>query len=97
MLRSLQDLQFGTKHGYLSRLTPNYPNWGQGQDCTYCWKVWAWEAEDDLEAADREGLQRVDPHDRDNWRSGVRSAMCAASQLPGRRPTVMDIAPVPVR
>ena len=37
------------------------------------------------------------PHDRDNWRSGVRSAMRAASQLPGRRPTVVDIAPVPAR
>ena len=58
------------------------------------------EAQDDLEAADREGLQRVElsaiyPHDRDTWRSGVRSAMCAASQLPGRGPTVLDIAPVP--
>ena len=60
------------------------------------------EAQDDLEAADREGLQRVelsaiDPHDRDTLRSGVRSAMCAASQLPGRGPTVLDIAPVPAR
>ena len=26
----------------------------------------------------------IDPHDRDIWRSGVRSAMRAASQLPGR-------------
>ena len=25
-----------------------------------CWKAWAWEAQDDLEAADREGLQRVE-------------------------------------
>ena len=29
-------------------------------------------------------LSAIDPHDRDTWRSGVRSAMCAASQLPGR-------------
>ena len=29
----------------------------------------------------------IDPHDRDTWRSVVRSAMRAASQLPGRGPT----------
>ena len=40
-------------------------------------------------------LAAIDPHDRDTWRSGVRSAMRAASQLPGRRPTVVDIAHVP--
>ena len=40
-------------------------------------------------------LLAIDPHDRDTWRSGVRSAMLAASQLPGRGPTVVDIAPVP--
>ena len=40
-------------------------------------------------------LSAIDSHDRDTWRSGVRSAMRAASQLPGRGPTVMDIAPVP--
>ena len=39
-------------------------------------------------------LAAIDPHDRDTWKSGVRSAMCAASQLPGRGPTVVDIAPV---
>ena len=40
-----------------------------------------------MEAADRERSQSVeafDPHDRHTSRSGVRSAMCAASQLPGR-------------
>ena len=37
----------------------------------------------------------TDPHDRDTWRSGVRSAMRAASQLPGRGPTVVDMAPIP--
>ena len=42
-------------------------------------------------------LSAIDPHDRDTWRSGVRSAMCAPSQLPGRGPTVVDIAPVPAR
>ena len=29
-------------------------------------------------------LSAVNPHDRNMWRSGVRSAMCAASQLSGR-------------
>ena len=40
-------------------------------------------------------LSGIDPHDRDTWRSGVRSAMHAANQLPGRGSTVVDIAPVP--
>ena len=40
-------------------------------------------------------LSAITPHDRDTWRSSVRSAMRAASQLPGRGPTVVDIAPVP--
>ena len=31
------------------------------------------------------------PHDRHTWRSGVRSAMRAASQLPGRGPTDVDL------
>ena len=38
-------------------------------------------------------LSAIDPHDRNTWRSGVRSAMRAASQLPGRGPTVVDMAP----
>ena len=51
-----------------------------------------------MEAADREGLQRVEalainPHDRHTWRSGV--TMCAASQLSGKGPTDVDFAPVP--
>ena len=37
-------------------------------------------------------LSAIDPNDRDTWRSGVRSAMSAASQLPGRGPSVVDIA-----
>ena len=40
-------------------------------------------------------LSAIDPHDRDTWRSVVRSAMPAASQLPGRGPTVVDMAPLP--
>ena len=42
-------------------------------------------------------LSTIDPHDTDSWRSGVRSAMRAASQLPGRVPTVVDMAPIPAR
>ena len=42
-------------------------------------------------------LSAIDPHARDTWRSGVKSAMHAASQLPRRGPTVVDIAPVPAR
>ena len=37
-------------------------------------------------------LSAIDPHDRDSWRSGVRSAMRAASQLPGRGPTVVEMS-----
>ena len=40
-------------------------------------------------------LSAIDFHDRHTWRSGVRSAMCAARQLPGRGPTDVDVAPVP--
>ena len=40
-------------------------------------------------------LSAIDPNDRYTWRSDVRSAMHAASQLPGRRPTDVDFAPVP--
>ena len=41
-------------------------------------------------------LSAIDPHDRDR-RSGVRSAMRAASQLPRRGPIVVDTAPIPAR
>ena len=37
----------------------------------------------------------INPYDRRTWRSGVRSAMRAASQLSGRGPTDVDVAPVP--
>ena len=43
-------------------------------------------------------LLAIDPHDTDDrhtWRSGVRAAMHAASQLPGRGPTGVDAASVP--
>ena len=40
-------------------------------------------------------LLAINPHDRHTWRSGVRSAMRAASQLSGRGPTNVDVAPVP--
>ena len=42
-------------------------------------------------------LSAINPHDRHTWRSGVRSAMRAASQLSGRGPTDVDVAPVPAR
>ena len=38
-------------------------------------------------------LTTVDPQERNTWRSGVRSAMPAASQLPGKGPTDVDDAP----
>ena len=40
-------------------------------------------------------LTTVDPQERSVWRSGLRSAMRAASQLPGRGPTNVDDAPAP--
>ena len=42
-------------------------------------------------------LSALSPHDRNMWRSGVRSAMRAASQLSGRGPTDMVVAPVHAR
>ena len=42
-------------------------------------------------------LSAINPHDRRTWRSGVRSAMRAVSQLSGRGPTDVDVAPVPAR
>ena len=40
-------------------------------------------------------LATVNPQERSTWRSGVRSAMPAASQLPGRGPIDVDDAPAP--
>ena len=40
-------------------------------------------------------LSAIDPHHGHTLRSGVRSAMHAASQLPGKGPTDVDGAPVP--
>ena len=42
-------------------------------------------------------LSAINLHDRNTcmWRSGVRSAMHAASQLSERGPTDVDVAPVP--
>ena len=36
----------------------------------------------------------VDTQERSTWRSGVRSAMRAGSQLPGRGPTEMWVVPM---
>ena len=40
-------------------------------------------------------LMTVDPQERSTWRSGVRSAMRAASHLPGTGPTDVGHAPAP--
>ena len=40
-------------------------------------------------------LTTVDHQERSTWRSCVRSAMSAASQLPGKGPTDVDDAPAP--
>ena len=40
-------------------------------------------------------LTTVDLQERSTWRSGVRSAMRAASQLPRKGPTDVDDAPAP--
>ena len=40
-------------------------------------------------------LTTVDPQETSTWRSGVRSAMLAASQIPGKGPTDVDDAPAP--
>ena len=42
-------------------------------------------------------LSAINPHDRNIWRSEVRYAMRAASQLSGRGPTDVDVASVPAR
>ena len=42
-------------------------------------------------------LTTVDPQERSTWRSGVRFAMRAASQLPGKGPTDVDDVPAPAR
>ena len=39
-------------------------------------------------------LLDIDPHDRHTWTSFVRSAMHAASQIPGRGPTDVAVAPI---
>ena len=41
-------------------------------------------------------LSAINPHDRHTWRSGV-SVQRAASQLSGRGPTGVAVAPVPAR
>ena len=40
-------------------------------------------------------LETLDSQERSTWRSDVRSAMHAASQLPGKGPTDVDDAPAP--
>ena len=40
-------------------------------------------------------LSAINSHNRNMWRSGVRSAMRAASQLSGRGLTDVEVVPVP--
>ena len=42
-----------------------------------------------------ETQREVDPCNRDVWRSNVRSAMLAATQLPGGKGTDLNGAPAP--
>ena len=59
------------------------------------------EAQANMEETDKDcrewKLTTVDPQERSTWRSGVRSAMLEASQLPGEGPTDVDVAPAPAR
>ena len=57
--------------------------------------MWAREAQDDMEDTYRERPSRVETQrgcDRDVWRSNVRSAMRAASQVPGGETTDLEDA-----
>ena len=60
-------------------------------------RVLAKEAKDDIDDTYRERppcvetQREVDPCDRDVWRSNVRSAMHAASQLPGGSPLMLVV------
>ena len=61
------------------------------------WKVWAWEAQNDMEAADREGLQRAEALGyQPSWKTYLEiwCEVCHAcrSQLCGRGPTDVDVA-----
>ena len=59
--------------------------------------MWVKEAKDDIEQTYRERPSRVktqrevDPCNRDVWRSNVRSAMRAASQIPGGGPLMLMV------
>ena len=50
-----------------------------------------WKQQTERDRRERK-LSTIGPHDRNIWRSGVRSAMRTASQLPG---TVVDMTPIP--
>ena len=58
------------------------------------WPKMTWKQLTERDCREWKGLA-INPHDRHTWRSGVRSAMRAASQLSGRGPTDVDVAPVP--
>ena len=54
-----------------------------------------WKQLTDRDCREWKKLLAINPHDRHTWRSGVRSAIRAASQLSGRGPTDVDVASVP--
>ena len=56
-----------------------------------CWTKWLSE----LKIKNKPLKDRIAPYDRHTWRSGMRSAIRAASQLPGRGPTDVDVALYP--
>ena len=65
------------------------------------WQAGGREAQANMEETDGDcrewKLTTVDPQERSTWRSGVRSAMRAASQSPGKGPTDVDDATAPAR
>ena len=60
------------------------------------WRAWAWGRLIEWDCGGRE-LSAIGPHGGHAWRSDVRSAMSAASQLSGRGPAGVDVASVPAR
>ena len=46
---------------------------------------------------DDAGRNKIYSQERSPWRTGVRSALCAASQIPGKGPTDVDDALAPAR
>ena len=67
-------------------------NWGRGRGQGAGRPKLTWKKLMDKDCREWK-LTTVDPQERCTWRSSMRSAMRAASQLPGKGPTDMDDAP----